>query len=145
MHVNEVLETCLYADDLGVAEKFYREVLGLRFVLREEGRHVFLRSGRGMVLLFRAEETLRADSHLPQHGSHGPTHVAFAVPAASLDEWVSWLREHRVEIERDHPWPNGARSLYFRDPAGNSLELASPRLWGLKERFGELSAPSTGR
>ena len=26
-------------------------------------------------------------------------------------------------------WPNGARSLYFRDPAGNSVEIAEPRLW----------------
>ena len=28
-------------------------------------------------------------------------------------------------------WPNGARSIYFRDPAGNSLECAEPGLWSI--------------
>jgi catechol 2,3-dioxygenase-like lactoylglutathione lyase family enzyme len=35
-----------------------------------------------------------------------------------------------IEIEADFRWPNGARSLYFRDPAGNSVELADPAIWG---------------
>jgi hypothetical protein len=26
-------------------------------------------------------------------------------------------------------WPRGGMSLYVRDPAGNCVELASPRLW----------------
>jgi len=56
MQVAEVLETCLSVDDLEQEEKFYHDVLGLRVVLREEGRHVFLRCGRGMLLLFRSEE-----------------------------------------------------------------------------------------
>ncbi len=133
MHVADVLETCLYADDLPAAERFYRDVLGLRFVVREEGRHVFLRCGRGMLLLFRAAETLSPDSRLPRHGTTGPTHVAFAVPAAELDSWKAQLTSAGVAIELDHSWPNGARSLYFRDPAGNSLELASRQLWGWRE------------
>ena len=37
------------------------------------------------------------------------------------------------EIEKDVAWPNGGRSLYFRDPAGNCLELASPLVWGMAE------------
>ena len=36
-----------------------------------------------------------------------------------------------VEIEVDYLWPGGGRSIYFRDPAGNSLEFAEPSIWGL--------------
>jgi predicted enzyme related to lactoylglutathione lyase len=38
-----------------------------------------------------------------------------------------------VAIEKIVDWPGGGRSLYFRDPAGNSLELATPRIWGIGE------------
>jgi catechol 2,3-dioxygenase-like lactoylglutathione lyase family enzyme len=37
-----------------------------------------------------------------------------------------------VAIEADFRWPNGARSIYVRDPAGTSVELAERPLW----RFG---------
>ena len=36
-----------------------------------------------------------------------------------------------VTIEADFDWPDGGRSIYFRDPAGNCLEFAEPRIWGL--------------
>ena len=44
-----------------------------------------------------------------------------------------WLAKHGVSIEKTIDWPDGGRSLYFRDPAGNSLELATPQIWGLSE------------
>ena len=28
-------------------------------------------------------------------------------------------------------WPGGGRSIYFRDPAGNCVELVTPGVWGL--------------
>ena len=34
-----------------------------------------------------------------------------------------------LAVEAEFDWPNGARSLYLRDPAGNSVEFAEPRLW----------------
>ena len=34
-------------------------------------------------------------------------------------------------IEADFEWPGGGRSIYFRDPAGNCLEFAEPRIWKL--------------
>ena len=43
------------------------------------------------------------------------------------------LEEARVAIEQTMDWPRGGRSFYFRDPAGNSLELATPKIWGLPE------------
>jgi hypothetical protein len=36
-----------------------------------------------------------------------------------------------VLIEADFEWPAGGHSIYFRDPAGNCLEFAEPKIWGL--------------
>lgn len=41
------------------------------------------------------------------------------------------LGAHDFAIEADFFWPNGARSIYFRDPSGNSIEFAEPSIWGL--------------
>ena len=126
-----LVETGVYVDDLGRAEAFYRDVLGLDLIGREPGRHVFFRVGRDdVLLLFRAEGTSRGD-HLPAHGAVGPGHFALGVPAGSLDDWRRHLQGHGVVIEREADWPRGGRSLYFRDPAGNSVELITPGLWGL--------------
>ncbi len=133
MRVNQILETCLYVDDLDAAERFYGDVLGMEFVSRRAGRHVFWRCGPQMLLLFDPREVRRADSDTPHHGAQGPGHVAFAVADDQIPAWEAHLTRHGVAIERQVQWPQGGRSLYFRDPAGNSLELASPRIWGLEE------------
>lgn len=129
MHVSRVLETCLYVTDLDAAERFYTEVLGLEFVDRLPGRHVFLRCGSGMVLLFDPDRTQHSDSGTPTHGAHGRGHIAFAVEAEDLPAWRQRLAAHHVGIEKDEPGENGGWSIYFRDPAGNSVELATPQLW----------------
>ena len=133
MRVNEILETCLYVEDLDAAERFYGDVLGLEFVSRKAGRHIFWRCGRQMLLLFDPREVRDADSDTPHHGAQGAGHVAFAVADEQIPAWDAHLTRHGVAIERRVRWPQGGRSLYFRDPAGNSLELASPRIWGLEE------------
>jgi catechol 2,3-dioxygenase-like lactoylglutathione lyase family enzyme len=137
MQATKVLETCLYVDDLDRAERFYTDVLGLEFVSRQIGRHAFFRCGQAMVLLFNPlasrEVSDVAGSAIPQHGAFGAGHVAFAASEPDLSTWKSHLESHGVAIEQVIDWPGGGRSLYFRDPAGNSLEFASPRIWGLAE------------
>ena len=136
MRITGVLETVVYADDLAAAERFYTEVLGLEVHSREEGRHVFFRCGRGMFLVFAPAATAQtnpdAKIEVPPHGARGPGHMAFAVTHADLPGWAERLAAHGVAIETDLDWPGGGRSLYFRDPAGNSIELATPDLWGLE-------------
>ena len=134
MKASNVLETCLYVDDLLRAEQFYVAVLGLELVSRQEGRHVFFRCGQRMVLLFNPLGSRESDGQFPPHGSFGPGHVAFGVREADLPEWEQWLSQHGVAVEQTIDWPGGGRSLYFRDPAGNSLELATPRIWGVAEQ-----------
>ncbi len=125
----DILETCLYVDDLVAAESFYSLVLGLVVHSRQEERHVFFRCGRGMLLLFNPDNSgLPGD--IPSHGAHGPGHVAFAANEAELPAWRKHLEAHGVSIEKVVAWPGGGQSLYFRDPAGNSLELATPGIWG---------------
>ena len=126
-----VVETGVYADDLDRAEAFYAGVLGLELLGREAGRHVFFRVGRANVLLvFRAEATLQGD-RLPAHGATGPGHFALGIRAEDLAGWRERLAAHGVAVEKEVEWPRGGRSLYFRDPAGNSVELLTPGLWGL--------------
>ncbi len=129
--IQALVETSIYADDLELAEQFYGEVLGLSVTAREAGRHVFFRVGdRSMLLIFRAASTLKGD-HLPAHGGRGPGHFALGIPAHDLDAWRSHLESSYVSIEHVESWPRGGHSLYFRDPAGNSVELITPGLWGL--------------
>ena len=127
MKVNSILETALYAEDLAAAEEFYTRVLGLKVQSRLEGRHVFFYSGAGMFLVFNPNTT---GTEKGGHGCRGRGHVAWAVAPNELDDWLKWLEGHGVKV-KDFYWPNGARSLYFSDPANNSLELTSPETWGL--------------
>lgn len=133
MRIEYVLETCLYVGDLAAAERFYTTVLGLELESQQPGRHVFLRCGNRMVLLFDPRESATVNEDFPAHGAVGPGHVAFAVKEADLPAWRTHLEAAGVLIEKMIDWPRGGRSLYFRDPAGNSLELATPRIWGLGE------------
>jgi catechol 2,3-dioxygenase-like lactoylglutathione lyase family enzyme len=130
--IRRVLETILYVDDLEAAERFYAEVLGLERDSRQPGLFVFFRCGEGMLLLFEPEAASTGRS-VPAHGARGPGHACFAVPEAELDAWKARLREAAVEIEQEVTWPRGGRSFYFRDPAGNSLELATPKIWGFPD------------
>lgn len=131
-----ILESALYVNDLGAAEAFYGGVLGLEKITAAEGRHVFFRCGRGVLLLFNAEATAHApppDARLPvpPHGTVGPGHLCFAASAEEIDGWRQTLESHGIAIEADFTWPSGGRSIYLRDPSGNSIEFAEPRIWGL--------------
>jgi catechol 2,3-dioxygenase-like lactoylglutathione lyase family enzyme len=132
MHdIQAIVETGIYVDDLDRVESFYRDVLQLAVLGKEPGRHVFFRVGdTGVLLAFLADATLRGDL-LPAHGARGPGHFALGIRAGSLGVWRERLAAHGVPIEKEVQWPRGGRSLYFRDPAGNSVELLTPGLWGL--------------
>jgi catechol 2,3-dioxygenase-like lactoylglutathione lyase family enzyme len=132
VRARELLEASLYADDLSAAERFYGGVMGLTRVTAVADRHVFFRCGGRMLLIFRAEAT-REGGMVPAHGAAGPGHVAFAAAEDELPAWRAHLAAHGVPIEHEQAWPGGDHSLYFRDPAGNSLEIATPVLWGIED------------
>lgn len=132
-----ILESALYVTDLDAAEDFYREVLGLELLTKAAGRHVFFRCGDGVLLLFNAEATRQqplpdAKFPIPGHGAIGPGHLCFAASADEIEAWRTRLTEAGVAIEADFQWPGEGRSIYFRDPSGNSIEIADPRIWGIQ-------------
>jgi catechol 2,3-dioxygenase-like lactoylglutathione lyase family enzyme len=131
--INGVLETALYVDDLERARRFYEGVLELT-PLFADARLVALDAGRRSVLLLFRRGGSTETAHLPggtipPHDGAGPLHVAFAVDAEALAGWQARLAEAGVAIEGAADWPRGGRSLYFRDPDGHLLELATPGLW----------------
>jgi catechol 2,3-dioxygenase-like lactoylglutathione lyase family enzyme len=133
-----VLESSLYCDDLDAAERFYRDVLGLEVLTRQPGRHVFLRCGEGMVLLFNPDATANSSAPadgppVPPHGARGAGHLAFRLPERDIERWRAQLTATGVPIEAEVHWPQGGYSLYVRDPAGNSIELGTAAVWGLAE------------
>jgi catechol 2,3-dioxygenase-like lactoylglutathione lyase family enzyme len=131
LQIKAVVETAIYVDDLRSTEAFYGSVLGLKVIGKEPGRHVFFQVGEASVLLaFLADATLR-DVKLPVHGSSGPGHIGLGIESDEFDAWQAFLQGHGVTIEKEVEWPRGGKSLYFRDPAGNSVELVTPGLWGL--------------
>jgi catechol 2,3-dioxygenase-like lactoylglutathione lyase family enzyme len=130
-----ILETVLYATGLDAAEGFYRDVLGLEPFVRVPGRHLFYRCGNQVLLIFNPDATRVPPAPgalpVPPHGAVGPGHVCFRATSAEIDAWAGRLAAKGIAIEADFEWPEGGRSIYFRDPAGNCLELAEPRIWGL--------------
>ncbi len=129
-----ILESALYVADLDAAEAFYGGVLNLERIAGVEGRHVFFRCGGGILLLFDAAATRvppPPDARLPvpPHGAAGPGHLCFAATADEIERWRAHLEAAGVPVEADFRWPSGGRSIYFRDPSGNSLEFAEPNIW----------------
>ena len=55
----------------------------------------------------------------------------FSATVGEIGRWRALLEAKGVAVEADFEWPAGGRSIYFRDPSGNSLEFAEPRIWGM--------------
>lgn len=127
--VRGMLEFALYGSDLVSLERFYRDVFGLEPILRADDRLVALRCGHATLLLFNPAVT-RVPGAIPEHGAEGAGHVAFVMEEHEAPAWREHLGRCGVAIEREIEWPEGGTSIYFRDPAGNSVELAPPRIWG---------------
>jgi catechol 2,3-dioxygenase-like lactoylglutathione lyase family enzyme len=131
--IRRVLETALYCDDLARTAKFYRDVLGLATHFSDDRLVALDASGTTVLLLFArgasSEGVSFPGGFIPPHDGNGPAHVAFAVDAESLDTWEARLTAAGVAVESRVGWARGGRSIYFRDPEGHSIELATPGVW----------------
>ena len=130
--IDHVLETSLYFDDLTKARDFYERVFKLTPMFTDD-RLCAYAIGNTVLLLFLRGSTMKTvtlpGGTIPPHDGKGGLHVAFAVAKNELAAWEATLAEHGVTIEGRTKWPKGSESIYFRDPGGHLLELATPKLW----------------
>jgi catechol 2,3-dioxygenase-like lactoylglutathione lyase family enzyme len=131
--VNGVLETGIYVEDVATARAFYERVFGFEPIFAEERMCTLAVAPSQVLIIFKRGGTLApvpaGDSVIPPHDGGGPQHFAFAIAAADLDMWKAHLMAEGVAIESTVKWPKGGTSLYFRDPDGLLVELATPGLW----------------
>ena len=129
MRPSRIFETVLNAEDLAAADQFCRDAMGLEVIARGDLAVVF-RCGGGVLLIFDPRKSRAPARDVPSHGSSGVGHIAFAAKPEELNAWRKQLREAGIPIELEMDWEEGGRSIHFRDPAGNVVELAPPTLWG---------------
>ena len=141
--VSRLLETALYVEDVAAVSRFYREVLGFAVLVGGgdpdrpgPNEPVFMAlavPGGTVLLLFQTGRfttpTRLPGGTIPPHDGRGQLHLAFAIDAAQLSAWRARLAEAGVPVEGEVRWARGGASLYFRDPARNLVELATPGLW----------------
>lgn len=131
--ITHILESSLYVDDLDRAQGFYTSLFGLPPFLRDERMAALGVPGAQVLLLFRrggsTHPSTTPGGTIPPHDAQGQQHLCFAIPDDALETWRARLADAGIAIESEVDWPSGARSLYFRDPDGHSLEVATPRLW----------------
>jgi catechol 2,3-dioxygenase-like lactoylglutathione lyase family enzyme len=132
-NLERIIEACLYVDDLDRAARFYDGVLGLASLTQDARFHAYDVGQRSVLLLFQRGATLETvhlrGGTIPPHDGHGPLHIAFAITSDDLAAWEENLAAQGVIVEGRTEWPRGGRSIYFRDPDGHLLELATPGLW----------------
>jgi catechol 2,3-dioxygenase-like lactoylglutathione lyase family enzyme len=124
-----ILESVLYAEDLEKAREFYEGVLGLEVIAFDPERDLFLRCEGGVLIIFKASRTVIDEGYVPPHGTTGHGHLAFRASHWEIGVWKEKLIHAGVSILKEIDWAVGARSIYFKDPAGNVLEFATPDLW----------------
>ena len=107
--------------DQGASAKFYTEALGFEIAVERPGFGVFLTCGTAHhdLALFQAAE----DAAPVTPGALGLNHMASQVEDFdALTRYYHRLADYGVEIDRatDHGM---TKSIYFRDPDGNGIEL----------------------
>jgi catechol 2,3-dioxygenase-like lactoylglutathione lyase family enzyme len=132
-HINGVIETCLYSDDLPRTVRFYQEQLGLRLLESGERLCALSVADKQVLLIFRSGGTMdpipTPGGMIPPHGAAGQLHFAFAVSKEDFAAWEKHLLSHGITIESKVSWPKGGQSIYFRDPDNHLVELATPGIW----------------
>jgi catechol 2,3-dioxygenase-like lactoylglutathione lyase family enzyme len=124
-----ILETALYVDDIQRSVEFYKTVFDFQVIDASPRLSAMGVASRQVLLLFKKG----ASAHLPltPHDGSGQLHLAFAITASELEVWETWLQKCGVAIEERKTWERGGTSLYFRDPDGHLLELATPGVWSI--------------
>ena len=129
MKADRIFETVLYADDLNAAKTFYSGVLGLS-LYRESEYFLVYRLENSALLIFDPKLSAEDGRPVPSHGAKGQGHIAFAASDDQIEAWRKYFLSKGIPIDEVVKWSEGGKSVYVRDPAGNSIEFAPSTLWG---------------
>jgi catechol-2,3-dioxygenase len=132
MKIKKVVETCIYSSDLQSMKNFYAGILGLSVIQEEQDKLIFLKAGKSMLLIFDPMRTRSNNGSLPVHGAVTPPsciHFAMEIEEQEYHASKQLLTSNRIVIEKEVNWNSQAKSIYFRDPAGNLVELITPGGW----------------
>lgn len=131
--LSSILETSLYVADLDRSCGFYRRVFGFEQFIHDGRMCALGVPGSQVLLLFQHGSTNAPapvpSGFIPSHHGAGELHLCFAIPLGELAAWEGHLRKLDIPVESRVNWSRGGTSLYFRDPDGHSLEVATPGLW----------------
>lgn len=136
--VGTVLETALYVEDLPRSIEFYGRVLGFSPASDPSYKRMCALNVTAdqVLLLFKkggsVMPTVRPYGTIPPTDGDGSLHVAFSIPPDDFEVWQEWLTEFGLDMESVVSWPEGGRSLYFRDPDDHVIELKTSN-WHGKE------------
>ena len=114
--------------DVEQSARWYIEVLGFehRWPGMWDGVPVFVGKGTTALALFPSRGNV-SDADTGRRGAR-MLHIAFRTTRAGFAMAQQDLQRRGIAFEfQDHEI---SQSIYFRDPAGHSVELAPPTLWG---------------
>lgn len=132
MKPDSILETILYANSIEEAVWFYHEVLGLEHPTGQSKLMTLFRIDPNHVLLiFDPTISDQPGRGVPSHGPRGPGHIAFRIQPDTYQDWLDQFSKHGIEIEQEITWDRSypAKSIYVRDPSGNSIEMITTDIW----------------
>lgn len=133
--IPRLLETAIYVADVRASRDWYARVFGLTPLNPDHDERLCPMGlpGAQVLLIFLKGGTTDAvhlpGGTIPPHDASGRIHLAFAIDAAQLEPWRVRLATLDIRVEGEVKWDRGGTSLYFRDPDGHLVELATPGLW----------------
>jgi catechol 2,3-dioxygenase-like lactoylglutathione lyase family enzyme len=136
MQVKRILESSLYVFDVARSREFYERVFGFTLIFAGEPRLNALSVNGEQVLLLFAKGQTESEYQLPGgvipgHGAQGSIHLTFAIDLKDVEQWEQRLLANGVTLESKVHMSAGGCSLYFRDPDGHLIELATPGTWSI--------------
>ena len=113
--------TVIFCRDLPAMTAFYQDVMGFERAPNLSDTWIEFRVGSTTLAL------TRPGGRFPSPAPEGPTlQLAFRVPPPAVAACAAALRAQGVEpLEDVADQPFGHRTLFFRDPDGNLLEISA--------------------
>lgn len=114
--------TVVYVRDMDAMKAFYGETMGFKLVRQLSSNWIEYGIGPNILALARRHPLLAGDAPIPQGSA--TLQIAFRVPVPEVDVWAAHLAHQGVTVvspPTDQTW--GHRTLFFRDPDGNLVEI----------------------